>query len=184
MRLWLQLGEGNSWEGGGVGDAVVGYVDSPRSQVVALLLAHSSPPLLLFLLASPCSLLPYSNPFPCGNVPMSWPHSTPAGKGRSPALGPTSQPLPTPPRRAGHPPTQLMPPSTSPPGPSPGQSLRSGPRHLELPPALVLAQRALPWPAPAPLHSYPALPYLARQTHPCHRHLLKAELRSQHWRKE
>lgn len=128
MRLWLQLGEGNSWEGGGVGDAAVGYVDSPRSQVVALLLAHSSPPLLLFLLASPCSLLPYSNPFPCGNVPMSWPHSTLAGKGRSPALGPTSQPLPTPPRRAGHPPTQLMPPSTSPPGPSPGQSLRSGPR--------------------------------------------------------
>ena len=123
------LGEGNSWEGGGVGDTLVGYVDSPRSQVVALLLADRSPP-LLFLLASPCSLLPHPTPFPCGNVPMSWPHSTPAGKGRSPAPGPTSQPLPTPPRRAGHAPAQFMPPSTSPPGPSPGQIPRSGPRHL------------------------------------------------------
>lgn len=54
-----------------------------------------------------------------------------------------------------------MPPSTSPSGPSPGQSQRSGPRHLELGQlflpllslALVLAQQALPWTEPAPLHS-------------------------------
>lgn len=77
-----------------------GDVDSPRSQLVALSLAY---PPLLFLLASPCSLLPCPSHLPCGNAPMSQPHSTRAEIGRSPLPGPTSQLLPTPPRKAGHP---------------------------------------------------------------------------------
>ena len=174
------MGEGNSWEGGGVGDTLVGYVDSPRSQVVALLLTHRSAP-LLFLLASPCSLLPHPNPFPCGNVPMSWPHSTPAGKADRHHKAPPHSLSPHHPGEHVTPLISSCLPALQAPALGRFRGLDPG---TWVPPALVLVQRVLPWPEPAPLCSYPALPYLARQTHPCHRHLLKAELSSQHGGKE
>lgn len=123
MRLWLQLGEGNSWEGGGVGDA---WWSRGLSKVTGggpltcPSITSTSPLSLSLSLLSASLYTPF--PFPCGNVPMSWPHSLRLAKADPQHWAPPHSLCPH------HPGEQVNPlsahaSSTSPPGPSPGQSL-------------------------------------------------------------
>lgn len=156
-------------------------MDSPRSQVVALLLPinHLLP---LFLLASPCSLVPSSNPFPVGMCPCpERPHSTPAGKADPQhwAHLPTACP---------HPGEQVNPlahaSSTSPPGPSPGQSLSLDPGTWELPPGWSWPSGALPLACASPSSQLPRSALFGKANSSVPQTFTKAELPSQHWRKE